>query len=95
MARLTYHPETRTTTLLFGPFDKPLAEADVSLIARVIAKSTALGYTVARLETATDVTLVAIITAERTQPFARVRELVPGAVVTAPVGEATAQEAPR
>ncbi len=85
-------PELRTTTLLIGPFPKPLSHEYVELLARVAAKAIGLGYAVMRAETEESIKLVAVMSAPRTQPFTRVRELVPGAVVTALAGEATAQE---
>ncbi len=84
--------ELRTTTLEFGPFRKPLSADHAAMLARSAAKAIGLGYAVARIETEKDVKVVAVQSVPRTQPFTRVSDLVPGAVVTALAGEATAQE---
>lgn len=75
--------QTRTTTLTFGPFPKPLSSNDVALLARAAAKAIGQGFVVARLETEHTVSIHAVITAPITQPFTRARSL----------DAATAQEA--
>lgn len=85
-------PELRTTTLVVGPFPKPLSQEHVLQLASVAAQAIGLGYAVMRAESEDSIKLVAVISAPRTQPFTRVSDLVPGAVVTALAGEATAQE---
>lgn len=84
--------ELRTTTLEFGPFAKPLSSDAARLLAHGAARAVGLGYAVARIESETSVKVVAVLSAPRTQPFTRVRQLVPGAVVTALVGEATVHQ---
>ena len=84
--------ELRTTTLVFGPFPKPIPAQYVAPLAYSVSKAISLGYAVMRIETADSVKVVAVQSVPRSQPFTRVRDLVPGAVVTALAGEATAQE---
>jgi hypothetical protein len=64
----------------------------VRLLACAAARAIGAGYAVARLDTEFSVKVVAVQSVPRTQPFTRVRDLIPGAVVTALAGEATAQE---
>ena len=71
MARLAHDPETRTTTLIWS-FTKPLAPSDTQLIARLMARTIGLGYVTLRAETEHEITLTVVLTAPRTQPFARV-----------------------
>lgn len=84
--------ELRTTELHFGPFAKPLSSEATKLLAFAAAKAINHGYAVLRIDTETSVKVVAVQSVVRTQPFTRVSDLVPGAVVTALAGEATAQE---
>lgn len=87
---MTVHSRLRTTTLHVGPFAKPLTGEVVALLAAFVARAVGRGFAVMRSETDTHVSIVAVITAPITQPFTRSSDLVPGAVVTALVGEATA-----
>jgi hypothetical protein len=84
--------ELRTTTLVVGPFQKTLGPEVGSLLGRFIARAISHGFAVAKTETEQFVTVIAVQSVPRTQPFTRVRDLVPGAVVTALAGEATAVE---
>jgi hypothetical protein len=61
--------EPRTTTLVFGPFEKPLTLEQQLWLSLCFAKAFGRGYTLLKAETATHVTLTAIQTAPRTQPF--------------------------
>lgn len=88
----TSAPELRTTTLVVGPFRKPLGPEVGSLLGRFMARVISHGYAVAKTESEHSVTVIAVQSVPRTQPFTRVRDLVPGAVTTALVGEATAEE---
>ena len=84
--------ELRTTTLIAGPFPKPLTPEQASLLARFFAKAMGQGFAVLRAESATHVSITAVQSVPTTPPFTRVREIVPSAVITALVGEATAPE---
>lgn len=64
-------PELRTTTLVFGPFPKPLTSEAVRLLASGAAKAIGHGYAVARIETETSVSVVAVQSAPRFSPFTR------------------------
>jgi hypothetical protein len=66
-------PATRTTTLTFGPFSKPLSPHEVAILARAAAKAIGRGFVVARMETDHTVSIHAVITAPITQPLTRAR----------------------
>ena len=82
----------RTTTLTFGPFPLPLSVEHASLLAYAFARALGHGYALNKVTTATTVTLHAVQSVPRTQPFTRIREILPSVVVDALVGSATAQE---
>lgn len=65
------HPELRTTTIVAGPFLKPLGPEVGSLLGRFIAKAIGHGYAVAKTETEQSVTVTAVQSVPRTQPFTR------------------------
>ena len=77
MAQLTHDHETRTTTLIFGPFVKPLSVSDEQLAARVMARTIGLGYATMKTEDETSITITAVLSAPRSQPFSRNRPLAP------------------
>lgn len=68
-------PELRTTTLEFGPFNKPLSDEQIRLLAYSAAKAIGLGYTVMKAETETSMKVVAVQTAPRFSPFTRGRAI--------------------
>lgn len=55
----------RTTTLVFGPFLKPLSLEQQLLLSLAFAKAFGHGYTVLRAETEREITLTAVITEPR------------------------------
>jgi hypothetical protein len=57
--------QLRTTTLVFGPFLKPLSLEQQLMLSLAFAKAFGRGYVCMRCETETHVTLTAIQTAPR------------------------------
>jgi hypothetical protein len=54
--------ELRTTTLVAGPFTKPLGPELGSLLGRFMARAISQGYAVAKLETEQSITVTAVMT---------------------------------